>query len=144
MLFNCFLKESVVYVPTVVMLQTGAYMDIEPVAAVPAADAGAIRRAFLEAIEKGNAVVPNPAKDDWPPPVLLKYANAKSWRAFQRGAAHWNIYEKNGIYRIAGHRTHPKGYWEQDPDQKINFQPGSTIDEVVDRMIALLQDAARK
>ena len=40
MLYNCFLKKGVVYVPTVAKLQTGAYTDIEPVAVVPVAKYG--------------------------------------------------------------------------------------------------------
>jgi len=34
MLYNSFLKNGIVYVPTVVKLQTGAYVDVEPVAVV--------------------------------------------------------------------------------------------------------------
>ncbi len=30
-----------------------------------------------------------------------------------------------------------------DPEQVITFPSGSTVDQVVDRMIAILQDAAR-
>jgi hypothetical protein len=38
MLFNSYLRNSVVYVPTVVKLQTGAYVDVEPVAVMSVAD----------------------------------------------------------------------------------------------------------
>jgi hypothetical protein len=144
MLANCYLKSGTVYVPTVVKLQTGAYSDVEPVAVVPVANTEGLRRAFLDTISKGNIVVPNPPKDNWPAPVLLKYAGVKTWPAFMRGAASWSIKENDGIYQIVGHRTHPKGYWEQDPEQKIYFQPGSTINEVIERMVAILQDAARE
>ena len=80
MLYNCFLKSGIVYVPTVVKMQTGVYSDEEPVAVVSAANSQGLRRAFLEAIERGNAVVPNPPKDNWPPPVLLKYTGARLGR----------------------------------------------------------------
>lgn len=43
-----------------------------------------------------------------------------------------------------GYRTHRNGYWVADPHQKIDFAPEATVDEVVERMIAILQDAARK
>jgi hypothetical protein len=143
MLCDCFLKEGIVYVPTVVKLRTGAYMDVEPVAAIPVGDTNALRRAFVAAIARVNAIVPNQPKDDWPPPVLLKYTGDKNWSAFKRGASHWDIQDKAGSYQIVGHRTHRKGYWEPDPDQKIEFPPGTTVDHVVDRMIAILQEAAR-
>jgi hypothetical protein len=144
MLYNSFLKEGVVYVPTVVKLQTGAYMDTEPVTVVPVASTEGLRLALLGVIAKGNAVVPNAPKDNWPPPVLLKYTRAKTWSAFKRGASHWHIQDKDGNYQIVGYRTHLKGYWEEDPDQIIKFAAGSTIDEVIERMITILQDAARQ
>jgi hypothetical protein len=144
MLYNCFLKDDVVYVPTVVKMQTGVYSDVEPVAVVPIANTDVLRRSFLEAIERGNAVVPNPPKDNWPPPVLLKYTGAKTWSAFKRGALAWSIKEKDENYQIVGYRTHRDGYWQEDPDQKIDFPPGSAVDEVIDRMIAILQEAARQ
>jgi hypothetical protein len=52
--------------------------------------------------------------------------------------------EDDGKYQIVGYRTHREGYWVQDPDQKTELPAGTTRDQVVDRMIAILQDAARK
>lgn len=144
MLYNCFLKDGIVYVPTVVKMQTGVYSDEEPVAVVSAADSQGLRHAFLDTIGRGNAVVPNPPKDKWPPPVLLKYTGAKNWSAFKRGASTWSIKEKNENYQLIGYRTHRDGYWQEDLDQKINFPPGTAVDDVIDRMIAIIQEAVRK
>jgi hypothetical protein len=143
MLYNCFLRNGVVYVPAVAKLESGVYTDVEPVAVVPAANTEGLRRAFLDAIGRGNIIVPNPPKDNWPPPILLKYAGVKTWSAFMRGASTWSIRERNGRYQIVGHRTHRKGYWEEDADQKIEFPADSPVGGVIDRMIAILQDAAR-
>jgi hypothetical protein len=99
MLYNCFLKQGTVYVPTVVKMQTGVYSDAEPVAVISAADTQGLRRAFLDAISRGNRIVANPPKDNWPPPVLLKYSGAKTWSAFARGASQWSIIQDtDGIY----------------------------------------------
>ena len=116
-------------------------MDVDPVAVVPAANTDGLRRALLEAIARKNAIVPAPLKDDWPPPILLKYAGVKTWLAFARNAAVWSIQETDGNFLICGYRTHDKGYWEEDPVQKLVFHP---VRDVVERMIAILQDAARK
>jgi hypothetical protein len=78
MLFSSYLRNGVVYVPTVVKLQTGAYVDVEPVAVAAVADTESLRREFLEAIARKNTIVPPPPKDKWPPPVLLKYAGVKT------------------------------------------------------------------
>jgi hypothetical protein len=142
MLFHAYLRNAITYVPTVVKLQTGAYMDVDPVAVVPIANTDGLYRALLDAIARKNAIVPPPPKNDWPPPILLKYAGVKSWSAFARNAAVWSIQETNGNFLISGHRTHHKGYWEEDPDQKTSFPPGSTVHDVVERMIAILQEAA--
>jgi hypothetical protein len=141
MLYNCYLRNSIVYVPTVGK-RGGVYNDIEPVAVVPAANTDGLRRAFLDAIGRKNADLP-PIKDKWPPPVLLKYAGVKSWPAFARGTLTWNIDETDGTYRIVGHSVHPDGYWVRDPNQTVHFLPGTMVADVVDRMIAILQDAAR-
>lgn len=143
MLFHSYLRRGAVYVPTVVKLKTGAYMDIEPVAVVAVANTDALHRAFLDTIARQNAVVPHPPKDEWPPPVLLKYAGVKTWSAFARGASAWSINEKDGTYQIVGYRTHTKGYWVEDRDHKIEIPRKSKIDDVIGRMIAILQDAAR-
>ena len=111
MLFHSFLRNGIVYVPTVVQLSTGAYMDVDPVVVAPATDFEGLRHGFLEAIGKKNAIVPPPPKDKWPPPILLKYAGVKTWSAFARNASVWSIEETDGNYEIMGYRTHPKGYW---------------------------------
>jgi hypothetical protein len=144
MLFHSYLRDGIVYVPTVAVREGGpVYTDIEPVAVVPATNTEALRRALLEAIGRKNIVVPVP-KGKWPAPILLKYAGVRSWSAFARNASLWSIEEEGGVFQIVGYRKHPKGYWEQDPGQKTHFPAGSTVDEVVDRMIVILQDAARK
>jgi hypothetical protein len=87
--------------------------------------------------------IAHPPKDEWPPPVLLKYAGVKTWSAFARGTSAWSINEKDGAYQIVGYRTHTKGYWVEDRNHKIELPPGSAIDDVIERMIAILQDAVR-
>jgi hypothetical protein len=80
----------------------------------------------------------------WPAPVLLKYAAVRSWSAFARNTLLWSIEDEGGVFQIVDYRKHPKGYWQEDPDQKTQFPPGTTIDGVIDRMIAILQDAAQR
>jgi hypothetical protein len=104
MMLHAYLRNAIIYVPTVVKLQTGAYMDVDPVAVVPVANTDGLRRALLDAIARKNAIVPPPPKDDWPPPILLKYAGVKTWSAFARNAAVWSIQETDGNFLISGHR----------------------------------------
>jgi len=143
MLYNCYLKKGIVYLPTVVKQGTAVYMNTEPVTAARVDDTEELRRALRNTIPKTNPFVAPSVEDARNPPVLLKYTGDKTWSAFKRGTLHWSIYEKDGMYRIAGHRTHRKGYWERDPDQTIELPAGTRIDDVVERMIGVLQDAAR-
>jgi hypothetical protein len=108
-------------------------------------NSGDVRHALLETIARKNIVLPDPdPKALRAPPLMLKYAGVRSWSAFFRNASTWSIREDDGVYKIIFYRKHPKKYWEQDLAQEIQFPVGTTIDNVVDRMIAILQEAARQ
>ena len=142
MLYKCYLKKHTVYLPTTVNQGIAVYMDVDPVTVVPVADTDRLRRAMLNTIPKENPFRAPTVEDARAPPVILKYTGDKSWSAFMRGAAPWSIYEKDGIFQIEPYRVHPKGYWVPDRDQFIKFPSGTTVDDVIDRMIAILQSAA--
>jgi hypothetical protein len=97
-------------------------------------------------LAKGNTVIPTPKRDAFPPPVLPKYAGEKTLAAFMEGASEWDIYQKNEIYQITPYRKDPDGGRNlvADSDHRITFPPGATVNEVIDRMIAILQTAVRK
>ena len=146
MLFTCYLRSGIVYVPTVARRKSEPiYTNIEPVSVVPLSSPEGVRRALLAAIARKNAVIPDrDAKAVRAPPLLPKYAGVRSLSAFFRGASTWSIIEDDGNYKILCHRKHPKGYWQPDLGQEIQFPVGTTADDVVDRMIAILQEAARR
>ncbi len=145
MFVECYLREGTVYVPTVVrQASSPIYNIIEPIAVVPLNDPDAVRAAVLDSLSRGNAIIPDPdPRDRDAPPAILKYARVRSWSAFFRTAFSWSIKQEDGAYRIQGHRKHPKGYWEEDPSQKIQFSRQATSEDVVDRMVAILQETAR-
>ncbi len=144
MLCDCYLKNGKVYLPTMGQMDKGFYRDIEPVAVVSVADEEGLSRALRDTINRGNPTVRSLGPDAYPEPIVLKYAGAKNWSAFERGALTWSIRERNGIYRIVGQQLHRSGKgWQDDPEQTITFPPGTTTDDVIERMIVILQDAAR-
>jgi hypothetical protein len=118
-------------------------MDVEPVAVEPAANTEGLRRAFSEAIARNIAFVPNPPKNDWPPPILLKYSGAETWSAFARNASMWSIDVEKVVFAIVAYRDHPDSYWAPDNSRKIEFPSGTPVGEVINRMIAILQGAAQ-
>jgi hypothetical protein len=142
MKWRVYLRKGQVILPTFGLVTPGLYRDIEPVAVVAVSDTEALRLAFKETIGRGNPPTgPYPRPN--PPPVVIKHAGVKSWRAFARDASPWLVKQQDGQYRIIGHRREPND-WVPDPDQTVDFSPGTTLDQVIDRMIAILQEAARK
>jgi hypothetical protein len=146
MLIECYLREGTVYVPTVARRASSPiYTTIEPIAVVPLNDHDAVRAALLNSLKRGNALMPDPDPQALrAPPIILKYARVRSWSAFFRTAWSWSITQEEGAYQILGYRKHPKGCWEEDQSQKIQFPPEATREDVVDRMMAILQVTARQ
>jgi hypothetical protein len=140
---HIYLRRGTVYLPTMGRMDKGFYRGVEPVAVVAATNTEALHQALAATIGRGNPDVPTLLRREWPPPVLLKYAWVKSWSAFERGMQLWALKEKDGIFQIAGYTKQLDGMWRDDPQQTITFPPGSTVDDVIARMIAILQDAAR-
>ncbi len=145
MLFTCYLRDGIVYVPTVARRKSEPiYTNIEPVAVVPLSSTEDLRRALLETIAKKNVVIPDRDPNALrAPPLLPKYAGVRSLSAFYRNASTWSITEDDGVYKILHYRKHPKGYWQEDSAREIQFPARATVDYVVDRMIAILQEASR-
>jgi hypothetical protein len=139
MLWQLYLRNGTVYVPTVAQTEAGYYMDIEPVEAVSATDTGALEHAIKEAMSKGNPIVPTPRRATFPKPVVLKHANVKSWSAFEKGTLNWTIVGKSGNYQIKPGRKRPDKGWEEDPAKIESLPPGTTLDEVARRVVALVQ-----
>jgi hypothetical protein len=143
---NChlYLREGMVYLPTMGKVAEGVYRGLEPVAVVSASDISEIRRALNETFARGNPPAQLLRRSEYPPPLLLKYAGVKSWSVFERGLMFWTIKEKNGTFQIAGQSKRDDGGWRPDAERTIDFPPNSTTDDVIDRMIAIVREEAAK
>jgi len=141
--FNLYLRRGTIFIPTTGLVHNGPYREIEPVAAAPLSNPDAVRGALRAAIARGNPPAPRYPRGGHPQPVVVKYAGVNSWSAFARGTLTWSIDESDGKYQIIGYSRHPDG-WREDPEQKIDLPAGSTVDDAIDRMIAILQDSARE
>jgi len=142
---NCHisLRNGIVYMPTMGKMGKGFYRGVEPVAVVPAKNTEALRQALKATITRGNPAVSQPQRrQDWPPPVILKYAGVDSWSEFERGRRVWDINESGGMFQIAPNIRGPYG-WVEDRDQTIKFPPGTSVDSVVARMVAIVQKATK-
>jgi len=99
MLCSCYLRDYVVYVPTLARrAREPVYTHIEPVGVVSIANTEAVRRTLLETIARKNPTTPDPAKRlGMHPSIILKYAGVRSWSAFYRNASTWSIREDDGF-----------------------------------------------
>jgi hypothetical protein len=143
MWWHCYLRRGIVYLPTVGVIDKGFYREIEPVAVVPLSNIEALRMALSDTMARGNPKVPSLGQSQKPPPVILKYAGVKTWTAFAHATSTWGFGEQDGAFQIVGYRDSATGGWEQDPDNIVTLPSGSTPEEAVDRIILILQAAAR-
>ena len=142
---NCelYLRNGTVYLPTMGKMAEGFYRGVEPVAVVSVSDINDVRQALQATTARGNPIVPMLRRSEWKPPVLLKYARVRSWSAFERGMLFWTIKSNDTSFQIAGQKKQPNGMWNDDPEQTLIFPTGATVDDVIERMITILQDAER-
>jgi hypothetical protein len=57
----------------------------------------------------------------------------------------WTIKEKDGVFQIAGQSKRDDGGWRADLDRTIDFPPNLVMDDVIERIVAIVQEeAARK
>ena len=141
MLWEIYLKKDTVYLPTVAKTDAGIYSDIEPVKVVQVWDTDAFVAAIKETMARGNPIIPTPKRDAWPEPVVLKYANVKSWSAFEKETVDWAIVKKAGIYQIKPGKRHPDGGWEDDRERIETLPEGATVDDVAKRAVELVQSS---
>jgi hypothetical protein len=142
MTWQIYLRKGLVYVPTVAQTEAGFYLGIEPVDVVPVADTEALQRAIWRAINAGNPKIATPTRAYFPEPVLLRYANVKSWPVFERSALFWSVAKKNGSYEISRGRKRSDRGWEDYPAQIQTMPPGSGLHEISHRIASLIQASA--
>jgi hypothetical protein len=142
---NChlYLRKGTLFVPTTGKVDTALYRDIEPVSVVDVSDTEGMREALRTTVSRGNPATPHFSRGHYPRPVVLKHAGVKTWSTFAREARSWSIQQDERGYRIVGYRQDKEGYWVEDPEQITEFPSAAQADDVIDRMIPILQAAAR-
>jgi hypothetical protein len=56
----------------------------------------------------------------------------------------WNITDRNGLYQIrVDQPMQPRG-WHEDKTKKVEFPPGTPVEDVIDRLIAMIQERAQQ
>lgn len=141
---HVYLRKGTVYLPTMGVVEKGFYRGVEPVTVVSVTNTESLRQALFATIARGNPTVPRLRRSEYPPPVLLKYAGVKTWSAFDSDTSLWSVSEEGGRFVIIPYKKRPTGESVQDQTGKIEFPPGSSTDIVIERIVAILQQAAQK
>lgn len=143
------LYKDVVYIPTSCRVgQQGFWVANAPLEAVPVEQTSRLRSAILTTIERGNPVISRDQarvlihrkNDPWPEAM-----GAKSWPELDRDTTGlWNITDRNGVYQIRVDQPMlPRG-WHEDKSKRVEFPPGTPVEEVIDRLIAMIQERAQQ
>lgn len=142
---HLYLRNGIVYIPTMGKMDTGFYRDIEPVAVIRASDTEALRQALAAMIDRENPMVPMLPRREWSAPVVLKYAGVRSWSAFEKGMSLWGLDDdKNGQFALIGKRKQANGATVDDPGKTIIFSAELKTEDVIEKIIKVLQGAVRQ
>lgn len=143
------LHKGVVHVPTSYIVERdGFYVHDTPLESVPVEQTEALRQAILAAIERGNPPISRDqaravvhSKDD----PLLRATGMRSWYALDRQMkGSWNLVERDGLYEIRVDQPMKTHGWHEDKSKRIQFPRGTAVEDVIDRLIAMIQECAQQ
>lgn len=139
MCWNFYIIGHLVIIPTSSITEHGLYLETEPVATGSLNETEDLVRKIVEKIEQGNPRVPAPQHGAFPKPVVLRYAKAKSWSAFERSAALWSITKEDHEFIIGPcARAEDRG-WLEDPSRMEKISGTVSLESVARRLVALMQ-----
>jgi hypothetical protein len=138
-LWHFYLYRGVFYVPTTARLDSGVFVDMEPVVSAPAEDHAAVERAVAATIRRGNLALPHP--NMFPEPVLLAHTKARSWSEIDRRAQGWAIEEREEVYTVVPYRRAAPRGWEEDRARAITLSTGLSPEDVAREAIRVAAES---
>jgi len=129
-------KTGAILIPHRVKTEDGFWLSVEPVETAHANDTISVVNAVRTIAGLGVRIVPTPARDAFPKPILLKYAGSKSWSAFHRTHELIALEENaNGQLTIVPwQRAHGRSYVPNLALLKA-LPDGATLDDAVSGVI---------
>jgi|SRR5580704_8892639 hypothetical protein len=143
------LHNSVVHIPTSYLVERdGFFFENSPLESAPVEQTERLRHAILMAIGRGNPPISlskyrslSGSKNS----VLLHATGARSWYDLDRQMKGvWSLAEKDGAYQIRVDKPmQPRG-WHEDKMKRVEFPPGTPVEDIITRLIAMIQERARE
>jgi hypothetical protein len=143
------LYNGTIYIPTShIVERDGFFFEGAPLDSVPVEQTERLRQAILTATERGNPLI---SRDQARVLIhgkgspLLKATGARSWNALDRQTEGlWSLRGKNAVYEIRVNQPmEPRG-WHEDKTKRVEFPPDTPVEDVIDRLIAMIQECARQ
>lgn len=134
-----YVRNGTVYLPVMARTHAGYYVDMEPVEVVSANDAQAFATVLQRAIERGNPVVPAPARDAVPKPVVLRYAKVKSWKQFEHTADYWHLSRDDDAWEFGPWKRRLDRGWEPDATRQKHLEGQRNTEDVVKSLVQSVQ-----
>jgi hypothetical protein len=126
MVWNVYVRDGKVYVPTMAQTQAGYYLEIGPVDVVQISDTALLCNALARVVRMGNPVVPTPTRAAFPKWVVLEAAGVKSRKAFERTAQLWRIRKTPSSFRFSQASKWDEDGWDGDGDAISQECPGQS------------------
>jgi len=141
--FSLYLRHGTVFVPTTGrVVPGGPYRDMEPVGVRSGFESGGGAPSYPRSDLAGQS-----ASTALPTRQFSSTGRNQIRRRQIMGGIctrHLDVgHQRERWNRIIGYRRHPDG-WREDPEQTVDLPAGSTMDDAIDRLIAIMQDAAGK
>lgn len=131
-----YLRDGTLLIPMVANTTDGFQMECAPVEVLHPSTMESLARALERVLDRGNPLVPSPARQDFPKPVVLEHAKARSWKAFERKARLLRLFWRDdGVTVVPTQHVPPDRGW-QDDDVSAVFVPGRRSFEQVAEQIA--------
>lgn len=124
-----------VLVPTMGRTDAGFYIGIDPVEVRDSTDRAGAEEAMLRTVERGNPMIPTPTRNNFPDPVVLKYANVKSLSTFEKAAKSWKLSKNDRGYIIAPYRLRRDAGADEDTENEEQISEDVPLREVVHRLV---------
>ena len=149
MIVSPLLYKGTVHIPTSYIVERGGpFFEGTPLESVAVEQTERLRLAILSATDRGNAPITRAevtAIRATNIPPMLAATGARSWHDLDRQMkGSWNLIEKDGLYQIrVDEPMEPRG-WQEDKTRRVEFPPGTPVEDVIDRLIAMIQERARQ
>ncbi|HEV2675575.1 MAG TPA: hypothetical protein VGV37_13610 [Aliidongia sp.] len=142
MSYICYLRKGIVYLPNMKKTEAGFHIGVEPVLMINVNKMEELSRAIHETLSKSIPIVPTPPRDA-KLNNILEVTKLRSWSAFEKDAVRWVISEHQSTWKIAIQRSRKDGGGD-DKENLIVFPPGTTVDEVSERLFQVVLEKARE